>query len=295
MKRHLAVHLGAIALLATALLSESVFAESFAARVSGVTAGDIYQIDRSGQEELVVLYGARVGPNPMAAKQAREYATQNVLNRHVTVRVVARRPGMTLVEFTLADGSNLSHVMLRQGLLRWDSFTARDDQGLKDLEALAKQEKLGMWRSAAAAEPAASTPAPTPKNSAVTNEVQYERRFAAGYDILEGRSWTDENGVRTIVLRGNGEKLEGFESAVEQQAAEENQAWLEEQMRLAEEAAAAQAEADRIYQEQLRAEEEAIQQAQMQNLQWLNQQFLLGGYNSYTGAGGIRIVPGSPY
>jgi hypothetical protein len=294
MKTHLAVSLGTVALLAIMLLNSPVLAESFAARVSGVTAGDIYHIDRSGNEELVVLYGAQVGPNPLAAKQAREYATQNVLNHHVTVRVVDRRPGMTLVEFTLADGSNLSHVMLRQGLLRWDSFTARDDQGLKDLEALAKQEKLGMWRSAVA-EPSASTPAPTPRNSAITDEIQYERRFAAGYDILEGRSWTDENGVRTIVLRGNGEKWEGFESAVEQQAAEENQARRDEQIQLAEEAAAAQAEADRIYQEQLRAEEQAAQQAQMQNLQWLNQQFLLGGYNSYTGARGIRIVPGSPY
>ncbi len=267
MNARLVLGLALAANVAAQLHSRPVWAEDYAALVTGVTAGDIYQVDRKGKEQLVVLYGVLAGPSPLAAKLAKEFAIQKVLNQHVTVRIVDRRPGMTLVEFTLADGSNLSHLMLRKGLLRWDSFTARDDQGLKDLEALAKQEKLGIWRGAAAEVTQAQVPPSLQQSdSAATGEAYYERRIPAGYDILEGRSWVDENGVRTIVLRGNGAGISGFEAAVEQQAKDEIEAYLEEQAILEMEQAAAQAEADRrAYEEQLRADQEAAQQWQTDN------------------------------
>ncbi len=233
----------------------AAFAEGFQARVVGVTAGDIFQIDRKGKAELVVLYGVVAGPSPLAAKEARRYATEKALNQTVTVRVVERREGMTLVELTLADGANLGQVMLRNGLVRVDTLTAAKDQGLKDLENLAKQERLGLWRSISA-DPAPAARGKAPPGGA--DEQLYDRRIRAGYDILEGRSWTDEKGVRTFVLRGNGEKILGFENEAERQVIEGNEAMLAEEERLAEEAAAAQAEADRLAYEE---EQQRMQQS----------------------------------
>src|SRR5262245_6054885 len=115
----------------------SVFAEGFSARVVDVTAGDIFRIDRKGKQEVVVLYGVVDGPSPLASKVAKQFATEKALNQTVNVRVVDRKSNMTLVELTLPDNTNLGHVMLRNGLVRWDSLTAPQDQGLKDLENLA--------------------------------------------------------------------------------------------------------------------------------------------------------------
>lgn len=265
----------AIALVA--LYCTHVSAQTFPAIVTDVTAGDIYKIDRKGKEQLVVLYGVTSLGIKGSARQAKDFATQRVLNQHVTVRIVEKRAGMTLVEITLADKSNLAHLMLQNGLLKWDSFTARDDQTLRDLENTARQEKRGIWGAGGAPAAKTSGPAPAQPKAGPSGERQYERRFNAGYDILEGRAFTDEKGVPNLILRGNGEKIEGFEAEVEQQAAEENAAIIaaeEERMRAD---AAARAEADRVaYEQQLAAQQEAARQMQMENLNMINQQLFFG-------------------
>jgi endonuclease YncB( thermonuclease family) len=232
-----------IAVLVLFGCASAAIAQGFQARVVDVTAGDIFQIERKNKKEIVVLYGVVAGPSPLAAKQARQFATEKVLNQTVTVRVVERRPGMTLAELTLADGTNVGQVMLRNGLVRRDSLTAAQDQGLKDLENLAKQEHLGLWHNISLDQVSAAAPGDAAARAKAAShgagEKFYDRRMRAGYDILEGRSWTDENGVRTMVLRGNGEKIQGFEGEVENRVIQEeaDRVAYEEQRRLNQEMA----------------------------------------------------------
>lgn len=280
------------AIASCALLGSDAHSQTYSAVVTDITAGDIYKIDRKGKEQLVVLYGVTSIGGKNAARQAKEFATEKVLNQHVTVRVVEKRSGMTLVEFTLADGSNLSHLMLRNGLLRWDSFTAREDEGLRELENLARQEKLGIWSSGGLAAPGDSKPSAAAR-PVPASERQYERRVSAGYDILEGRAFTDEKGVPNLILRGNGEKLEGFEGEVEVQAAEENAALIAEEEQRMREEAAARAEAERVaYEQQVAADQEAARQAQLQNLNMINQQLVFGGVNAPSNTLAPRPAPG---
>jgi len=276
----------AILTVAACCISAACFAQNFPAIVINVTAGDIYQVENKGQKQMVVLYGVVAPPSPAAARQARDAGIQKVLGKQVTVRVVERRPGMTLVELTLPDGSNLGQSLLRAGFLRWDSLTAANDQGLKDLELLAKQDRVGIWASSTPAAEAPGAGAP------LQNERQFERRLRTDYDILEGRAYTDAKGVPNLVLRGNGQKIVGFERAAEQQRQDEMAAAAEEAEWAAMDAAIAQAEADRVAAEEQRVRDEAAaRDAQNYNLQMINEYVLFGG----SGRGArVTTIPLSP-
>ncbi len=278
------------ALTAIVVLIGPAAVADYKAMVVDVTAGDIYQVENtSKKKQMVVLYGVVAPTKPAAARLARETGIQKALGQQVTVRVVQQRPGMTLVELTLPDGTNLSHTMLRAGLLQWDSLTAAGDQGLKDLENLAKADRLGVWADVAP-DGAASAKPGTP--AAMKDERRFERRLSADYDILEGRAYTDEKGVPTLVLRGNGQKIVGFEHAAEQQRIDQEAADAEAAEWAAMDAAAAQAEAEQAAAEQQRQiDDAAARDAQMQNLQMINDYVLFGG-----GRGtGITTIPLNPY
>lgn len=285
----IAVIYAATVLLSLIAAPRPVAAADFPAIVIDVTAGDIYQVENNGKKQMVVLYGVFAPPNPAAARQARDAGIQKALGKQVTVRVVERRPGMTVVELTLPDGTNLSHSLLREGFLRWDSLTADDDQGLRDLELLAKQDRVGVWSS-----PTSADEAPTANaGPVVQNERQFQRRLRADYDILEGRAYTDANGVPTLVLRGNGRKIVGFEKAAEQQRIDELTAAAQEAEWAAMEAALAEAEAaeQAAAEEQRLLDEAAARDAQNQNLQMLNDYVFFGRTRGMT----VTTIPLSPY
>lgn len=266
----------AIAIL-TIGLSTAAFGQNYRSLVIGVTAGDIYQVQTDGKKELLVLYGVFAPPSPAAARAARSAGMEKALGKQVTVRVVERKPNLTLVEMTLPDGTNLGHSLLRDGFLQWDSLTAANDQGLKDLENLAKQDRAGIW--AAATPASASVPEPRAEAPQVReNERRFDSSSVRGYDILEGRAWTDEKGVPTLVLRGNARKIIGFENEIEQQRLDELTAAANEAQWSALDDALAQAEAERIAAEERRLlDEAALRDAQMQNLQMMNDYLLFGG------------------
>lgn len=252
-------------------------AQSFPAVVIDVTAGDIYQVENKGEKQLVVLYGVVAPPSPAAARAARDAGIQKALGKQATVRVVANRPGMTLVELTLPDGTNLGHTLLRQGFLQRDSLTGASEQGLKDLEALAKQDRVGIWAAPTpTAEPAPAVPSEPAR--VMENERRFDSSSVRAYDIIEGRAYTDEKGVPTLVLRGNAQKIIGFESEMEQQRIDELTAAAEEAEWAAMDDAIAQAEAERVATEEQRLlDQAAVRDAQMQNLQMMNDYLLFGG------------------
>lgn len=267
---------GLIAAFLACLFSVAAPAESFPARVVDISAGDIFEIAHQGTRELVVLYGVDAPSTAtLIGKQAKTFAEQRVLNQPVTVRIVQRREGMTLVEFTLPDGSNLSHLMLRNGLAQWDSLSAPEDKGLQELQRLAENERLGMWShpSSEAKSQAAPKP-PTPGPPSPGERTLVQRPPAGGaYRVVESRVVTDEKGVKTLVLRGTGEKAFGFEAAAEQRRIEQEQARLAELERQRQELVQRQAEARQQWlEQQQRLEQQRREQLQLQTMQMLNEE-----------------------
>ena len=64
------------------LLMGGCWAETFEARVAGVSAGDIFKVPRGGQSELVVLYGVEApSTRSLAGKEARRFAAEEEARR----------------------------------------------------------------------------------------------------------------------------------------------------------------------------------------------------------------------
>ncbi len=244
------------------LLMGDGWAETFEARVVGVSAGDIFKVNHGGQSELVVLYGV-VAPSTrsLAGKEAKRFATDRALERGVSVEVMDRREGLTLVRLGLEDGRDLGELMLRQGLVKWDSLSAPQDKRLIELEELARADRRGLWRKYTEEARVASG----------RTEVVVEERVlvsnpegGSDYHIIDGRVTTDSAGIKTIILRGNGQKIVGFEAAVIQRRKEAQLAYFEELRRREQEFLQQQQEAQRIA-----AEEEALRQEEWQRQQEL--------------------------
>lgn len=239
------------------LLTGACWAETFEARVVSVSAGDIFKVRRGGQSELVVLYGvAAPSTRSLAGKEARRFAMDRTLHRELSVEVMDRREGLTLVRLPLEDGRDLGELMLRQGLVKWDSLSAPKDEKLIRLEELARAEGLGLWRKHTQVAQAASLSA-----EVVVQELVLVSNPDGGsdYHIIDGRVMTDSAGIKTLILRGNGQKKIGFEAAVERRRKEAQLAYLEELQRSEEEFFQEQQEALRIA-----AEEDARRQAEWQ-------------------------------
>ncbi|NIR32211.1 MAG: hypothetical protein GWN84_23520 [Gammaproteobacteria bacterium] len=251
-----------------------VSAEAFSAKVVQVSAGDVFEIAHAGERELVVLYGVDAPSTSVrAGKQAKAFAEQRVLNQTVQVRVVERREGITFVELTLPDGSNLSHLMLRNGLARWDRVSAPEDEGLEALQRLAREEKRGLWYHASL-EPEAQAPPPgEPPDAAAVRSRVSRAPSGRGYEILEERVLVDESGVKTLVLRGTGEKQAGYELAAERRRRAEYEARIRRLQEQQQERLRRQAEAQRqARQEQRRLQEQRIEQMQLEQMRLLNRQ-----------------------
>lgn len=238
---------GLVALSLLIALPFSTVAENFEAKIVDVSAGHIFEVRHAGQRELVVLYGVESpSSKTLAGKEAKRFATAAILKKQLEVRVVERRDGLTLVEIKLEDGRNLGHVMLRKGLVRWDSYTAPGDKGLQELEQLAKANHRGLWYPSFD-----STEEPPEEAESATKDLLIKNPPSGnGYRVIEGRVITDETGVKTLVLRGNGEKQIGFEAAVVQRKLDAHLAYLAEMQRLERERLRQQEEAARRVAEQ---------------------------------------------
>lgn len=239
------------------LLMGDGWPETFEARVVGVSAGDIFKVSRGGQSELVVLYGVEAPiTRSFAGKEAKRFATDRTLEREVSIEVMDRREGLTLVRLGLEDGRDLGELMLSQGLVKWDSLSAPQDKRLIEFEELARADGRGLWRKYTEEARGASGRA-----EVIVEELVLVSNPEGGseYHIIDGRVTTDSAGIKTIILRGNGRKKVGFEGAVAQRRKAAQLAYLEELRRREQEFLQQQQEAQRIA-----AEEEARRQAERQ-------------------------------
>ena len=65
-----------LVLIASLIVGSLANAEAFQARVVDVSAGDIFEIERDGKRQLVVLYGVEaLGTKTLAGKEAKAFAS----------------------------------------------------------------------------------------------------------------------------------------------------------------------------------------------------------------------------
>lgn len=129
----------------------SGIAEDFDGRVLAVNEGDTLTVERAGERLTIRVsdidapeLGQPYGPEALA------FTRRLVLGKAVRVQLAPLLDGGAIRRgrVTLANGSSLSHELLRAGLAWWDRTTTPNDDSLWKLEREARIEQRGLWTDA---------------------------------------------------------------------------------------------------------------------------------------------------
>jgi micrococcal nuclease len=129
-----------------ALLTGSVSAETFTARVIGVTDGDTLTVLRVGRSEVIRLRGIDAPERGQAyGERAKQYAAALAFGKLVAVEAAGRdRYGRLLAEVHLPDGRSLNQELVRAGYAWWFRRYSID-RTLVALESEARAARVGLW------------------------------------------------------------------------------------------------------------------------------------------------------
>lgn len=118
----------------------------FTAKVVTVHEGDRFTIYHDGRRETIYLKDIDCPELKQPfGKQARRVSTAYVGSRDVVIRSLKQdRQGRKTAEVLLADGRNVAHELLNEGLA-WSRPQSSDGQNLKDMEELARAAHKGLW------------------------------------------------------------------------------------------------------------------------------------------------------
>lgn len=131
-------------------------AETFSAKVTAVTAGDIITVNQDGKDREIRLYGtACPEPGQPFAAEAKAFTEKRALNKAVSVEVKARdNTGKEVAVLILPDYVNLNHALVQAGLAWWDQENVPKDSALKSMNAKAIAAQAGLWSDPAPLSPA---------------------------------------------------------------------------------------------------------------------------------------------
>jgi len=132
-----------IGLLSTSL---PAFAD-FSAKVMEVVDGDTIILWHNNRKERVRLNGVvcPVKTQPYGG-QAKRFTSFMIQGKDVTVRVVGKdQNGSTVGNVILRDGQDLNRELIKEGLAWWDRKPSPTNEGLGQLEEIARAEKRGLW------------------------------------------------------------------------------------------------------------------------------------------------------
>jgi endonuclease YncB( thermonuclease family) len=118
----------------------------FTAKVVTVHEGDRFTIYHDGRRETIYLKDVDCPELKQPfGKQARRVSAAYVGSRDVVIRSLKQdRQGRKTAEVLLADGRNVAHELLNEGLA-WSRPQSSDGQNLKDMEELARAAHKGLW------------------------------------------------------------------------------------------------------------------------------------------------------
>lgn len=203
--------------------------------VTAVSAGHILVVDGPDKPELYVVHGVQCPVTTTAkGKAAQRFTAERVLNKKLTMNVVERKWGLTLVSVRLPDGADLAESLLREGHGTWDRAVAPDNDRFKALDHTVRESGYG-FRVAPAGPGAAEPPLKETYIASDGHKIEVERSI-------------DANGVPQVAARGNRQKNWGFEGRVELQRRAQTAAIVAQRHR-----AAAAAREEQLYYEDLDA------------------------------------------
>ncbi len=127
-------------------LSGPVFSESFVGKVVGVSDGDTITILRDGVGTKVRLYGVDCPEKKQDfGQKAKKFTSEMVFGNNVVVEVRGRDKYGRSIGVVSVDDKFLNEELLRNGLAWWYYHFAKDQMRYKELQDLARKNKVGIW------------------------------------------------------------------------------------------------------------------------------------------------------
>jgi len=121
---------------------------SWEGQVVSVIDGDTIEVMHDGRAERIRLHGIDCPESGQAfGTRAKQFCSQAAFGKTVGVQPVdTDQYGRTVAEVYLPQGGSLNHGLVAAGLAWWYQQYAPADQTLKDLEARAREARVGLWR-----------------------------------------------------------------------------------------------------------------------------------------------------
>jgi micrococcal nuclease len=135
-------------LIGIILLLTTIHAEQWNALVTRVVDGDTYIVQlESGKKERVRIFGIDTPEYDQPyGDSATIWVTQRILDQQVTLSTKNRdRWNRIIAEVHLSDGKNLAEELVSRGLAWWWPQYAPEEESLKNYQARAQKEKIGLW------------------------------------------------------------------------------------------------------------------------------------------------------
>jgi micrococcal nuclease len=130
------------------LLVSHAHAAEYPAKVVGITDGDTLTVLTSQKTQVKIRLAGIDAPEPGQdfGTRAKQAASSLAFGRAVTIIERHRdRYGRSVAEVILPDGRSMNREMVGQGATWWYRKYAANNHVLARLEAVARQERRGLW------------------------------------------------------------------------------------------------------------------------------------------------------
>jgi endonuclease YncB( thermonuclease family) len=136
-----------IRLLSTVLLLSPAFAADFSGPVIAVLDGDTIEVLHNNHAERIRLSGIDCPEKGQAyGKKAKQATSALVFGKEVTLPTYGKdKYGRTIADVLLSDGTNVNHMLVKDGWCWWYRKYAPGDVELEKLEKAARETKKGLW------------------------------------------------------------------------------------------------------------------------------------------------------
>jgi endonuclease YncB( thermonuclease family) len=115
-------------------------------KVVGISDGDTIRVMHRGRETKIRLFGVDCPERDQAfGNKARRFTSHMVFRKVVEVQEVDKDSYGRTVAWVSVDGKSLNKELLRAGLAWWYTYYAENEHELGQLEAEARENKIGLW------------------------------------------------------------------------------------------------------------------------------------------------------
>lgn len=135
-------------LVACILLQATLaFGEDLAGKVVGVLDGDTIEVLHDGHPKRIRLNGIDCPEKGQPfGKKAKQFTSTMVFGKEVTLQTHGKdKYGRTIADVLLPDGTNVNHMLVKDGWCWWYRKYAPGNVILDELERRARAAGLGLW------------------------------------------------------------------------------------------------------------------------------------------------------